>query len=214
VQISSGRVAADRGQIYVAGTGSFALELVEYARDAGFAVRGLIELVDDGRVGGRIHDLEVVAVDGPARGAFVIGAGGDRQEHATRLEGAGWEPGTVVHPTAHLSPIASVANGTVVAPGVVLGAASELGAHVLVGRGSLVGHHVSVAPAATLNPGSNVAGNVRIGARAVIGMGAVVANGLEVGAGAVVAAGAVVVRDVDAGARVQGVPARAFEQQR
>ena len=196
MQISSGRVAADRGQIYVAGTGSFALELVEYARDAGFAVRGLIELVDDGRVGGRIHDLEVVAVDGPARGAFVIGAGGDRQEHATRLEAAGWEPGTVV------------------APGVVLGAASELGAHVLVGRGSLVGHHVSVAPAATLNPGSNVAGNVRIGARAVIGMGAVVANGLEVGAGAVVAAGAVVVRDVDAGARVQGVPARAFEQQR
>lgn len=207
-------MAADRGQIYVAGTGSFALELVEYARDAGFTVRGLIELVDDARVGGRIHDLEVVPVDSPARGAFVIGAGGDRQEHATRLEAGGWEPATVIHPSAHLSGSASVANGAVVAPGVLLGAASELGAHVLVGRGSLVGHHVSVAPAATLNPGSNVAGNVRIGEGAVIGMGAVVANGLEIGARAVVAAGAVVVRNVDAGARVQGVPARVFEQQR
>jgi sugar O-acyltransferase (sialic acid O-acetyltransferase NeuD family) len=207
-------VAADRGQIYVAGTGSFALEVVEYARDAGFAVRGLIELVDDARVGGRIHDLEVVALDGPARGAFVVGAGGDRQEHATRLEAGGWDPATVIHPTAHLSASASIASGAVVAPEVVLGAASELGAHVLVGRGSLIGHHVSVAAGATLNPGSNVAGHVRIGERAVIGMGAVVANGLEIGARAVVAAGAVVVRDVDAGARVQGVPARVLEQRR
>jgi UDP-perosamine 4-acetyltransferase len=207
-------VAADRGQIYIAGTGSFALELVEYARDAGFAVHGLIELLDDARVGSRFHDLEVVAVDGPTRGTFVIGAGGDRQEHATRLEARGWHPATVIHPTAHLSPRCSVASGAVVAPRVVVGAASELGSHVLVGRGSLVGHHVSVAAAATLNPGSNVAGNVRIGERAVIGMGAVIANGLEIGARAVVAAGAVVVRDVDAGARVQGVPARLFEQQR
>jgi len=205
-------VAADRGQIYVAGTGSFALELVEYARDAGFAVRGLIELVDETRVGGRVHELDVVAVEGPARGAFVIGAGGDRQEHATRLEAAGWEPAVIVHPTAHFSLSASIATGAVVAPGVVVGAASKLGAHVLVGRGSLVGHHVSIAPAVTLNPGSNVAGNVRIGERAVIGMGATVANGLEVGAGAIIAAGAVVVRDVDPGARVQGVPARVFEQ--
>jgi acetyltransferase EpsM len=199
-------------EIYVAGTGSFALEVVEYARDAGCAVLGLIELVDDTRVGRRIHELEVVAVDGPARGAFAIGAGGDRHDHAIRLEAAGWEPAVVVHPTAHLSPSASVATGTVVAPGVVVGAATKLGAHVLVGRGSLVGHHVSVAPAVTINPGSNVAGNVRIGERAMIGMGATVANGLEVGAGAVVAAGAVVVRDVDAGARVQGIPARVFEQ--
>jgi sugar O-acyltransferase (sialic acid O-acetyltransferase NeuD family) len=207
-------VAADRGQIYVAGTGSFALEVVEYARDAGFAVSGLIELVDNARVGGRIHDLEVVALDGSARGAFVVGAGGDRQEHAARLEAGGWDPATAIHPTAHLGARASVASGTVVAPAVVLGAESELGPHVLVGRGSLVGHHVSVAPAATLNPGSNVAGNVRIGERAVIGMGAVVANGIEIGARAVVAAGAVVVRNVDAGARVQGVPARVFEPRR
>jgi UDP-3-O-[3-hydroxymyristoyl] glucosamine N-acyltransferase len=202
-------VATDRGQIYVAGTGSFALEVVEYARDAGYAVRGLIELLDNARVGSRIHDLEVVGIDGPTRGPFVVGAGGDRQEHATRLEAGGWDPATVVHPTAHLSASASLASGAVVAPEVVLGAAS-----VLVGRGSLVGHHVLVAPAATLNPGSNVAGHVRIGERAVIGMGAVVANGLEIGARAIVAAGAVVVRDVDAGARVQGVPARVFEQRR
>lgn len=198
-------------QIYVAGTGSFALELVEYVQDAGFSVSGLIELIDDGRVGGRVHELEVVAVDGAARGAFVIGTGGDRQEHATRLEAGGWIPQSIVHPSAHVSASASLATGAIVAPGAVVGAASRLGAHVLVGRGSLVGHHVSIAPAATLNPGSNIAGNVRIGERAVIGMGAVVANGLEVGAGAVVAAGAVVLRDVDAGARVQGVPARVFE---
>jgi sugar O-acyltransferase (sialic acid O-acetyltransferase NeuD family) len=202
------------GDIHVAGTGSFALEVAEYARDAGLAVAGLIELQDPARVGTEVHGLRVRAVDDPPApgAAAVVGAGGDRLAHWAQLVAHGWRAASVVHPGAHVSPSARIGAGCVVAPGTVVGAASELGEHVLVGRGALVGHHTALGSGAVLNPGANVAGHVRLGEGATVGMGALVADHLEVGAGAVVAAGAAVVRPVAAGARVQGVPARPYGQ--
>jgi sugar O-acyltransferase (sialic acid O-acetyltransferase NeuD family) len=205
---------AGSGDIHVAGTGSFALEVVEYARDAGFEVAGLIELQNPARVGTEIHGLPVRSGDDPPAGgaAAVVGAGGDRLAHWALLAPHGWRAASVVHPAAHVAPSARVGDGCVVAPGVVVGAASELGDHVLVGRGALVGHHTVLEAGVVLNPGANVAGHVRLGGGATVGMGALVADHLEVGAGAVVAAGAAVVRSVPAGVRVQGVPARVYEE--
>ncbi|HKP21620.1 MAG TPA: hypothetical protein VJT68_08890 [Thermoleophilaceae bacterium] len=199
--------------IHVAGTGSFALEIAEYARAAGLEVAGLVELRDPARVGTVIHGLPVRAADDPA-GAdalAVIGAGGDRLAHWALLEPHGWRAGTVIHPGAHVSPSAELGAGCVVGPAAVIGAAGELGEHVLVGRGALVGHHTVLEAGVTLNPGANVAGQARVGRGAAIGMGALVVNTRKVGAGAVVAAGAVVVRNVKAGTRVQGIPARAYD---
>lgn len=198
------------GDIHVAGTGSFALEVAEYARDAGLAVAGLIELLDPARVGTEVHGLPVRAADDlPHEGAAaVVGAGGDRLGLWALLGPHGWRAASVVHPAAHVAPSARVGEGSVIAPGVVVGAATVLGEHVLVGRGALVGHHTVVEPGVVLNPGANVAGHVRLGAGVTVGMGALVADHLEVGAGAVIAAGAAVVRPVAAGVRVQGVPAR------
>jgi sugar O-acyltransferase (sialic acid O-acetyltransferase NeuD family) len=195
--------------LWVAGTGSFALEVVEYACAEGQEVAGLVELLDPGRVGTTVHGLEVTAVEA-GRGAVAIGAAGDRLALWAMLSEHGWSAATVVHPRAHVSPSARLGEGCVVGPAAVVGASAELGRQVLLGRGALVGHHVGIEDGATLNPGANVAGNARIGNGATIGMGAMVANGMEVGAGAVVAAGAVVVRPVEPGTRVQGVPARLF----
>jgi acyl-[acyl carrier protein]--UDP-N-acetylglucosamine O-acyltransferase len=193
----------------VAGTGSFALEVVEYARAAGHDVVGLVEVVDRDRVGGEVHGLPVVGVEaGP--GAAVIGLGGDRLSLWSRLAEHGWRAEPVVHPAAVVSPSAAVGSGAIVGPGAIVGAAAQLGPHALVARGALVGHHTRVGAGAVLNPGANVGGNSLIGEGAAIGMSAAVVNGVAVGAGAVDAAGAVVVRDVEPATRVQGVPARLF----
>jgi sugar O-acyltransferase (sialic acid O-acetyltransferase NeuD family) len=204
---------SETGDIHVAGTGSFALEVAEYVRAAGLEVAGLIELQDASRVGAEIHGLPVRAADDPPAqdAAAVVGAGGDRLAHWEVLAEHGWSVVTVIHPAATVSPSARVSAGCVVGPGAVVGAASELGAHVLLGRGALLGHHAVVDAGATLNPGANVAGHVRLGRGVTVGMGAIVADHLEVGTGATVAAGATVVRDVAPGVRVQGVPARPYE---
>lgn len=195
--------------LYVAGTGSFALEVIEYARASGLEVVGLIELVDPNRIGATVHGLPVVG-PGTAPGEAVVGLGGDRLELWSLLGERGWRAATIVHPTAHVSPSARLGAGCVVGPQAVVGAAAELGAHVIVARGALVGHHTQIGDGAVLNPGANVGGNARLGDGALLAMGAIVANGIQVGAGAVVAAGAVVVRPVAPATRVQGVPARTF----
>ena len=198
-------------ELYIAGTGSFALEVVEYAQSAGHQVAGLVELIDRERIGGRAHGLEIAGPEaGP--GTVVVGLGGDRLELWALLAEHGWNAGKVVHAAAHVSPSAVVGDGCVVGPGAVIGAAAVLGPHALVGRGALVGHHARVGPGAVLNPGANVAGNAHIGEGAVLGMGSIVVNGVEVGDEAVVAAGAVVVRAVEPATRVQGVPARPFSR--
>lgn len=195
--------------LYVAGTGSFALEVVEYARASGQNVVGLLELVDPSRIGGSVLGLPVIGPDA-VPGEAVIGLGGDRLELWSLLAEHGWRAATVVHPAAHVSPSARLGEGCVVGPEAVVGAAAELGRHALVARGALVGHHTSIGSGAVLNPGANIGGNARVGDGAVLGMGAIVVNGIDVGADAVVAAGAVVVRPVAPATRVQGVPARLF----
>ena len=200
------------GGIYVAGSGSFAAEIVEYAEAAGFDVEGLIELIDARRVGSVIHGLTVHdSAESPVPGArAVLATGADRSALWESLAASGWSALSVVHPAASVSKSAAIGEGCIVGPTAVVGARSSLGAQALLGRGALIGHHVNIGAGAVVNPGANIAGNASIGDGATIGMGAIVINGVSVGEQATVAAGAVVVRDVPAGSRVQGVPARAF----
>jgi sugar O-acyltransferase (sialic acid O-acetyltransferase NeuD family) len=194
----------------VAGTGSFAAEISDWAAAAGIWVLGLIEMLDAQRVGGVQAGLPVVGLELPRPGACaVLGLGGDRRDEWNRLVAHGWTPMTVVHPSASLAADARIGAGVTIGPLAVVGAASVVGDQTIISRGVLVGHHVSVGAFATLNPGVNIGGNAAIGSGAFIGMGATVVNGVTIGERALIAAGALVLSDVDAATRVQGVPARA-----
>lgn len=207
-------VARSALRVHVAGTGSFAAEVVEFATAAGMQVDGLIELLDQSRVGTTIHGLPVIdaeSLPGPEAKA-VVGLGGDRTGLWVGLDDLGWVAATIVHPLAATSPSAQVGAGSVIGPLVVVGARSILGDQVLLGRGSLVGHHVTLGDGVVINPGVNIAGNVQVARDATVGMGATIVNGLTIGERAVVAAGAVVIQDVPSDARVQGVPAAIYPE--
>jgi sugar O-acyltransferase (sialic acid O-acetyltransferase NeuD family) len=202
------------GALYIAGTGSFAAELIDIAAAASFEVAGLLELVDDSRIGQEIHGLPVVAIeprpDEDSRA--ILAVGGDRREAGGRLDEAGWDGATVVHPAAHVSATADLGPGAVIFPGAVIGAHARIGRHALVSRGALVGHHVTIGDYATVGPGANIAGWSEVGSGGHLAMGSIVVNGKRVGSGSLVAAGAVVTADVDHDERVQGVPARPYRE--
>jgi sugar O-acyltransferase (sialic acid O-acetyltransferase NeuD family) len=197
--------------LHIAGTGSFAAEIADWAVEAGYVVEALIALQRPEEAGSVVHDLPVVApVPAPAGARAVLGLGGDRLESWRSLAAAGWREAGVVHPTAHVAASARVDASATIGPRAVIGAEAEVGEQAILSRGSLVGHHTRIGEFATLNPGVNVGGNSRVGAGAFLGMGCVVVNGIGVGAGATVAAGAVAIRDVPPEGRVQGVPATPY----
>jgi sugar O-acyltransferase (sialic acid O-acetyltransferase NeuD family) len=207
VPITSGDASLEG--LFVAGTGSYAVEIADWARAAGERILGLVEMRDPSRVGSTMSGLPVLGAKPPRDGArVVLGLGGDRNLLWEQLDGEGWVGKTVCHPAACLGSGVELAAGATVGPLAVLGVDTKVGSHSIISRGSLVGHHVEVGRFVTINPGVNIGGNAQIGDRAFIGMGATVVNGTRVGAGAVVAAGALVLGDVGDGARVQGIPAR------
>jgi UDP-perosamine 4-acetyltransferase len=208
------RNGSTNGELYVMGAGWFAVEVAGWARESGWRVAGLVELMDPARAGGDQEGYPIVDAATLPAGTLAISAAGrsvDRRDAWAVAEEHGFAPATVAHPTAHVSESATIAPGAIVAPLAVVGAGTSVGRHCLISRGALVGHHATLEPFVRLLPGANVAGHVRLGYGVTVGMSAAIVDDVEVGAGAVVAAGAVVLRDVEAATRVQGVPARVFQ---
>src|SRR5471032_362736 len=115
---------------------------------------------------------------------------------------------TLVHPTAYVSPLATLGPGVFVGANSAIGPGAKLAAHVFVNRGVTIGHDTRIAAFARVQPGANVGGLGEIGAGATIGIGATVIERVVIGAGAYVGAGAVVTADVAPHVLVVGVPAK------
>jgi UDP-perosamine 4-acetyltransferase len=144
---------------------------------------------------------------------FSVGVGsvGDNRPRAQlyrRAIESGLKPVQAIHPSAVVSPRATVGPGTMIFPRAVVNPGSELGANVIVNSAAVVEHDVRIADHAHVCPGAVLCGGVHVGEGAFIGAGAVVIQGVRIGAWAVVAAGAVVHKDVPEGGRVAGIPAR------
>lgn len=123
-------------------------------------------------------------------------------------EMTGREPVNLIHPSAVISPRATLGHGLFVAPGAIVNTDSRLGDGVILNTGATVDHDGWLDDFAQICPGCHLAGNTTVGVHGFLGTGAVTIPGVTVGADAVVGAGAVVIRDVPAGAVVVGVPAR------
>lgn len=148
---------------------------------------------------------------------FVIGLGsvGDsepRRRLYALASGRGLAALTVCHPSAIVSPSATLAPGAVLLPAAVVNSGAVIGHNVIVNTGAIVEHDCRVGDHAHIATGARLAGAVTVGAGAHVGAGAVVRQGIVIGERAVIGAGAAVVRDVPADALVIGVPARRRER--
>lgn len=115
---------------------------------------------------------------------------------------------TLVHPTAYVSPQATLGEGVFVGANSVIGPGAVLDSHVFVNRGVTIGHDTHVGAFSRVQPGSNIGGLTRIGYGATVGIGATLLERLVIGDHAFIGAGAVVIADMPANVLVTGIPAK------
>ncbi|SDO28579.1 acetyltransferase [Vreelandella arcis] len=137
-----------------------------------------------------------------------IGNNHIRAEKQNRLSDAGGKLVTIVHPTAVISPYASIGDGVVVFGNAVVNACAVIGSGAIVNTGAVVEHDCTVGEFAHVSPNAALAGGVNLGREAWVGACASVRQLLMVGAGAIVGMGAVVTQDVPPGLTVIGSPAK------
>ena len=113
-----------------------------------------------------------------------------------------------VHPSAVISPRATIDEGTVVMQGAIVQSCAMIGKHCIVNTGASVDHDCEIGDYVHVAPHSTVLGGVTIGEGSFIGAGAVVKQYITIGKTCMIGAGAVVLKDVPDGAMVVGVPGK------
>jgi sugar O-acyltransferase (sialic acid O-acetyltransferase NeuD family) len=146
--------------------------------------------------------------------AAALGVGDNRARQLALARCAELCVPSLVHPSAVVSPSATLGRGSVVFPAAVVNAGARIGVAVIVNSAAVVEHDCVLADAVHVSPHATLAGGVVVGERSWIGAGATVIQGVRVGADVTVGAGAVVLRDVSAGSTVVGVPAELIHRRK
>ena len=106
---------------------------------------------------------------------------------------------TAVHPTAIVSPRATIGEGSVVMQGAIIQSCAEIGKHCIVNTGASVGHDVMIHDFVHVASHATITGGVTIGEGTWIGAGSVIRQGVHIGAWSMIGAGSVVVDDIPDG---------------
>jgi len=138
---------------------------------------------------------------------LAIGSNRVRADLASRLRA---QYTTAIHPSAVVTPSASVGAGSVVFAQAVLQPNSHVAEHVIINTAASVDHDCVVGSFAHVSPNATLCGNVQVGEGTHVGAGSTIIEGVRVGRWAVIGAGAVVIRDVPDFTTVVGCPARAI----
>ena len=107
--------------------------------------------------------------------------------------------GTAVHPSAIVSPRATIGCGTVIMQGANVQSCASVGKHCIVNTGASVDHDVLISDFVHIAPHATITGGVEIGEGTWIGAGTVIKQGVRIGSWSMIGAGSVVVDDIPSG---------------
>lgn len=190
------------------GGGGHAMVIAEAALAAGIMLRGFLDDDPAAMLNAAAPRLGSLSDFARHQGGPAIVAVGE-VELRRRLIGMLDRPAmTVVHPSAIVSPSATLGAGVFVGPNAVVHARARIGDHATINTGAIVEHDCMVGLNAHVAPGAVLGGGAKVGPDSLIGLGARMLPGSLVGARCVIGAGAVVISSIGDGTRAVGVPAR------
>lgn len=129
------------------------------------------------------------------------------------IESLGIEPARfaqVIHPTARISPLATIGRNVLIMAGAVVTSNAVIGDHVCVLPNTVIHHDAIIGAWSLIGSNVTIAGNTNIGENCYIGSGSSISNGLQIGAGSLVGIASTVIRSCEPDSRLAGNPARAI----
>lgn len=210
--------------VIVIGAGGHAAVVVDALLAAGREVLGLTDATPES-YGRRICGVPVLGDDSvlagysPAEVELANGIGNLggapmslRRRVQEQLEAAGWRFSSVRHPSAIVSPFASVDEAVQMMAGCIVQPGAKVGKGSIVNTAAVVEHDVAMGAWSHVAPRAVVCGDVSIGVASHVGAGAVVRQGVTLGPASLIGAGAVVVKSFAGSGTLIGVPAQLMER--
>lgn len=193
--------------ILIGGSGH-ARVIIDCVRASGGEIFGIL---DDGLAAG------TVVLDVPVLGKttdyekytdhpflIAIGSNAVRRKIAEKLN-VRW--GAVTHPSAVVSPYASIGEGTVIMPRAVINAGAVVGRHCIINTGAIVEHDNRLGDYVHISPNAALGGTVTVEEATHIGIGACIRNNIHICGGCTIGAGAAVVKNITEPGIYAGIPA-------
>lgn len=131
-----------------------------------------------------------------------------RRRLCKRVQAAGFNLVSLIHPSAMISSSATIEAGTVVMPLAVINARAHIAGGCIINTAAVVEHDCVINAYVNICPRVSLAGNVTVGEQTDIGIGSCSIQGLKIGSFSIVGAGSVIVNHIEDGVVAFGNPAR------
>ncbi len=184
--------ASQPNSVVIYGGGGHGKAVIDLLRAVGgYTLAGVVD--DSRQPGDRVLDASVIGGEGALAALHAagctralnavggIGAMSTRIAVFDRLEAAGFELPTLVHPSAVVEPSAQLGPGVQVFPHAYIGSDARIGKGVIINTGAIVSHDCVLEDYANLAPGSILAGGVQVGRGTLIGMGVTINLNVRIG---------------------------------
>jgi len=178
--------------MYLYGASGHAKVIIEILEASNIPVDGLF---DDNHTIQDLYGYSVSKYEPECVGEKIISIGNNKVRKQI-VERIGGRYGIAIHPSAVLSPRATIGCGSVVMQGAVVQAEAHVGNHVIVNTGATIDHECIVGDYAHISPNATLCGNVVVGEGTQIGAGSVVVPGVHIGKWSLICAGSVVTKDI------------------
>lgn len=141
-------------------------------------------------------------------GIGTINASTRRKTIFESFKSRGYHFTEVIHPSAIISPSASIDEGTQIMAGVIVQTEAEIGRNTILNTGCQIDHHCSIGHHSHIAPGCILSGNVKIGEYCHVGAGTTVIQNITIGNGVLVGASSLVIKNISNHVTAFGVPAK------
>jgi UDP-N-acetylbacillosamine N-acetyltransferase len=203
-------------KVILLGAGGIAIVAAEIARLRGFEIVGFLDEKSEkhgsvfcgARVLGDFDMLSSLRRAGLEHAVIAFGNCQGRIVVAQKALSCGFSLPNLIHPSAIVSPDASVGNGAILMPGTIINAGTRIGTNIIVNTAASIDHDCTIGDGVHIGPGSRLSGLVTVGNATWIGIGSVIRESITIGSNVLLGAGSLVLKNVPDCVVAYGSPAK------